>query len=338
MESAAAGRPVKPRPDLAARLLSPRPFPHEIAAAVYVVAGIAVLERLPVTYPRLGLLLAGWRPMAWAAVPALVAILVRRAVRRKRGLAPGFPAVAEAAIFARAAMVLVPVLSVHFMLKSFIYLVNSRTWDAELWNLDRTAHLGISPSLFLTGLFASPNFLNWVDLAYSSFYFFLVAGTIPVLLLLPSPSRRMAFLAAYMFIWIVGSILYLALPSWGPVFVVPNVFSDTLQHMPATVRVQEELFRELSSLVRTPLAPRFVYFGCVGAFPSLHVAVVTIFTVASRSVSRRWFQVNVGITALILLGSVLTGYHYLLDGWAGIALGWGVCALGRWLFPDPAAA
>lgn len=322
--------------DLAARLCSPRPFPHEVVAFLYVVAGVVLLERLPVTYSRAGLVLAAWLPGSWTAVFGLVLFGLRELWRRRRGQPPPLPRRAEALLFLRAALVLVPVFSVHFLLKSFIYLVNPRTWDRFLWEADRVLHLGLSPSLLLTGLFTNGTALAFLDIVYSNLYFLILVVSVPALLVLPPPNRRMAFLAAYVFVWIAGSVLYLAFPSWGPVFVVSDVFAETLRHMPATVRVQAALFGEISSLVRAPLAPRFIRLGCVAAFPSLHLAVVTVFAVGSRWVSRVWFLASLVVVLLMLIGSVVTGYHYLVDAWAGIALGAGACVAGRKLFPDRA--
>lgn len=320
------------------RLRSWRPFPHEVAAAVFVVVGFVLLERLPVTYPREALLLAASLPMAWFAGFTAVLLVGREAARRLRGRPRPVAFATEGLVLARAALVLVPVLSVHFLLKSFIWLVNPRTWDAQLWELDRVVHLGLSPTLFLTAAFADGTFLRFLDVVYSSAYFLLIVVSVPVLLVVPEPGRRMAFVAAYAFIWMAGSVVYLALPSWGPVFVVSGLFSDVLRHMPATVSVQEVLFGEISSLVNQPLAPRVVRYGSVAAFPSLHLAVVTVFTVASRRVSGRWFLANLVLVVLMLVGSVVTGYHYLVDGWAGIALGLAACAAGSRLFPVPRAA
>ena len=199
--------------------------------------------------------------------------------------------------------------------------MNPRTWDAFLWEADRVVHLGLSPTVLLTNAFTSGAFLRFLDVVYSNLYFVLIAGSVPALLVLPELNRRMAFLAAYTFVWIAGSVVYLAFPSWGPVFVVSSLFAETLRNMPATVHVQEVLFGEISSLVQHPLAPRIIRFGSVAAFPSLHLAVVTTLAVGSRWVSRRWFLANLVVVVLMLVGSVVTGYHYLVDGWAGIVLG-----------------
>ncbi len=333
--------PVVPeRPPLEVRVRSLRPFPHEVAALLYVAAGCLVLELLPVTYPRKALLLASRLPATVIAAAGLVAVAARRAASwwRGRSLAPSRrpPSTVgtDLVVLLRAAATLVPVLSVHFLLKSFIHLINPRTWDAALWTIDQTALFGLSPSVLATELFTNHRFLQFLDLFYSSLYFFLIVLSVPLLLVVPTLPRRMAFLAAYTSMWIAGSIVYLAVPSWGPVFVVSEAFADVLRHMPATVGVQSVLFEELSSLVRNPLAPRVVRFGSVAAFPSLHLAVVTVFAAASRWTSRPWFVGNVVVVLVMLIGSVVTGYHYLVDGWAGILLGLAACSFGRRVFPD----
>ena len=58
----------------------------------------------------------------------------------------------------------------HFLLKSSIYLINSRTWDAQLLRLDRALHFGISPSLFLVELFKSPAAYRAIRLYYATVY------------------------------------------------------------------------------------------------------------------------------------------------------------------------
>jgi membrane-associated phospholipid phosphatase len=52
----------------------------------------------------------------------------------------------------------------------------------------------------------------------------------------------------------------------------------------------------------------------------MHLAEVMLLALASRPISRTWFRWNLGIVAVMLFGSVVTGFHYLIDGYAGIAL------------------
>jgi len=316
-------RDARRRDDIASRVRSLRPFPHEVVALAFVAAGIVVLERLPVTYPRTALLRVWAVPIAVVCGLALAIALGARFLRRRRG-GLGLDPVTDVVLLVRSGAVLVLTLSVHFLLKSFIYLINPRVWDRQLDRLDQAIHLGISPSTFLTTLLHNGLFLHFVDIVYSGLYFFVIVGYTAILLGLLPPRRKLAFTAAFLLVWIVGVVIYIALPTWGPVFVFPDEFVGTLQSMPTTAMVQRALFQEISSLVRNPLGPRVVHFGCVAAFPSLHVAVIALFTLASRTISRRWFQVNLLLLLIMVVGSVITGYHYLVDSYAGLILA-GAC-------------
>ena len=60
----------------------------------------------------------------------------------------------------------------------------------------------------------------------------------------------------------------------------------------------------------------------MAAFPSLHVAFQTLVFLWMRRVWR-WGEIVFGVFAVaILIGSLVTGWHYLIDGIAGIALAW----------------
>jgi hypothetical protein len=317
---------------LSRRLSSIRPLPHEAISAVYVAVGILALERLPVTYPRSAILLAFADKVALVGGLAVVGIAARRYFfRRAEGRPDPTPVRLEGLVVLRSVLCLLPVLSLHFLIKSFIHLLNPRTWDVSLLQWDRFFFLGLSPSLFFTGLFNHPSFLHAIDIVYSVLYALIVVGSCGAFLSLLTPARRLAFTAAWAFLWIAGSLLYVALPSWGPVFVVPQIFEGVLQKMPATVGVQSVLFKEIASLMAHPYSERLVRFGSVAAFPSLHLGAITVITLASRGVSRTWFVLNGLFVLLMLIGSVVTGYHYLVDGWAGILLGLGVWKAGRLL-------
>lgn len=309
--------------DFASRVGSLRPFPHEIVALTFVAAGIVVLERLPVTYPRTALLRVWALPIAVVCGLALAIGLAAAFLRRRHG-GPGLDPVTDVVFLVRSGIVLVLTLSVHFLLKSFIYLINPRVWDRQLDGLDQTIHLGVSPSIFLTTLLHNGLLLHFVDIVYSGLYFFILVAYTAILLGLLPPRRKLAFTAAFLLLWIVGMVIYIALPTWGPAFVFPDEFADTLPSMPNTATVQGVLFGEISSLVRNPFGPRVVRFGCVAAFPSLHVAVITLFALASRTISRRWFEANIVLLLVMVVGSVITGYHYLVDSYAGVILA-GAC-------------
>jgi membrane-associated phospholipid phosphatase len=58
----------------------------------------------------------------------------------------------------------------------------------------------------------------------------------------------------------------------------------------------------------------------ISAFPSLHVATAVLFALYA---SRRWGRIGLALwafAATILVGSVVLGWHYAVDGYAGALL------------------
>jgi membrane-associated phospholipid phosphatase len=61
-------------------------------------------------------------------------------------------------------------------------------------------------------------------------------------------------------------------------------------------------------------------FGGISAMPSIHLAMATLFALLAFSV-RRWLGiVFIGYVLVIQIGSVILGWHYAVDGYAGILL------------------
>jgi hypothetical protein len=290
---------------------------HEIVSGLFCVGGVILLERMPVTYPRSALLVAYASPIALIFVIAVAIAAIRR---RNRNLL-----IADAKEIARCCITLAIVFAVAFVLKSFIHLINSRVWDRQLFVLDRDLHFGFSPTLFFVTLFRSPPFLAFVDVYYTLVdYLLFLFGTATMYALLDSRRRRQ-FGAAFVLMWIVSTVLYLLVPSWGPAFSARGLVEPALRFMPRTVWLQSQLYRELSSLVRAPTAPRVAYFGGVAAFPSLHVAYVALLAIAARHVARFGFAIAILAVVLMQIGSVITGYHFMIDGYAGVMI-----AAGSW--------
>ncbi|HEX7191423.1 MAG TPA: phosphatase PAP2 family protein [Thermoanaerobaculia bacterium] len=290
---------------------------HEIVAAVFCVIGIVLLERMPVTYPRSALLLTYASPIA---IIFGISIAIAAIRRRNRMLL-----IQDAKEIARACFTLAIVFAVSFLLKTFTYLINPRVYDQQLFALDRKLHFGYSPTLFFVALFNQTKFLQFMDIFYTVIdYALFVFGTSAMFALLDS-RRRFQYGAAYVLMWLTSTILYVVIPSWGPAFSATTLVEPALRHMPRTVWLQSQLYRELSTLIKAPLAPRIAYFGGVAAFPSLHVACVTLLAIASRHVARFGFAIAVLAVVLMQLGSVITGYHFMIDGYAGILI-----AAGSW--------
>jgi membrane-associated phospholipid phosphatase len=112
-------------------------------------------------------------------------------------------------------------------------------------------------------------------------------------------------------------------PSIGPAYSFPGIWSAAEPFLQLSRHFQAVLIKNYQAVLRLPSGGSVgdvqLMFG-VAAFPSLHVAFQTFTFLWMRRV---WIsgQVVFGIFALvILIGSVITGWHYLIDGIAGIVM------------------
>jgi membrane-associated phospholipid phosphatase len=171
-------------------------------------------------------------------------------------------------------------------------------------------------------------FYRVIDFYYAVLYGLIIITYPSIFVAIAGTHLRRTFATSFVLVMILGWIGYVALPSWGPVFIEPEEFEASLTYMPMTVKIQSQIFEETYSLVRNPLGRRSIVYGGIAAFPSLHVAILTLFALVSRKISKTWFKINVLFVLLMIIGSVVTGYHYLIDAYAGLILGWGVYWLG----------
>lgn len=204
----------------------------------------------------------------------------------------------------------------HLILKTYIPLINPGNFDALLQQVDSILGAGHDPVVGVLSLLSAPSWHRWFDILYSNIYFLALWAGVVVFFAFLRGRSRIAFFNSFFIMWQLGLVLYVLLPSWGPVFVRPELFQETLMNMPATVAVQRQLFLETSSLVAGQYDVVVRFFG-LAAFPSLHVAVFVLYALWAPKVGKVWVLWNVVLIPLILLGSMLTGYHYLIDGIVG---------------------
>jgi hypothetical protein len=204
----------------------------------------------------------------------------------------------------------------HMTFKVYIPVINPGNYDALFYRLDQALFAGHDPVALVLGLFTNPTLLRAFDALYSGLYFFLLWGGVVVSFAFLERDRRTTFFSSFVMMWQLGLLLYILLPSWGPVFTHPDLFEETLQHFPLTVMVQSGLYKETAAIVQGQYNIVIHFFG-LAAFPSLHVAVFVLYGLWGRLIHRAWFYWNALVGVLIFIGSMLTGYHYLVDGLGG---------------------
>lgn len=202
-------------------------------------------------------------------------------------------------------------------LKSFLPLVIDKRYDRELHLIDKALFFGHEPATFLhevlgTGIAA--HFLSTIYLWFLP----LVPLALTAWLIWPKNiSYGYWFATSQCIAWTLGTISYYMLPTLGPGFEYPWLYTD-LAHT-GTTDLMEAL-----SYGRAPI----IYGGMKGevqsvaGFASLHcgitllVALMTQYTIRWRPA--HWLMwTNFGLT---IVATLYFGWHYIADDIAGIVL------------------
>jgi hypothetical protein len=210
-------------------------------------------------------------------------------------------------------------------IKLAVPLLHPRLFDQELWDLDAKLFLGHSPNEFFLALFSAPAVLRAIDWSYANIFYasLLIASAF----FASSTSRRLrvAFMNSNVLLWLAGAWLYVAVPSLGPAYRFPEVWLPLAGLLDRTQTLQRVLMSNYQSVLAflhgAANRPVQILFG-IAAFPSLHVGFQTLAFLWMRRMWRGGEVIFGVFVVAILIGSLVTGWHYLIDGIAGIALAW----------------
>jgi hypothetical protein len=225
--------------------------------------------------------------------------------------------------------------------KAAIPSLNPFSWDRAFINLDRLLHFGVDPWRLLQPVIGFP-WITWaINMAYN-FWFVLMFGLWFWFAFQNRHSQlRDRFFFAFSLAWLVGGgVMALVFSSAGPVYlanmgIADNPYSDLMAYLH---RVHDEVVPlwalNAQQLLWDGYTKPDVQFLGISAFPSMHNAIVTVFACAAWNVNRSFGKALVAYAAVILVGSVHLGWHYAVDGYAGIAIGlacWNVAGhVARW--------
>jgi hypothetical protein len=223
-------------------------------------------------------------------------------------------------------MAIFSALTVHAYgwIKLAVPLLHHQLFDRQVSDLGRAIFFGYSPGAFIAALFSSPLIMRAIDWAYANL--FILTLNVSVVCFVSSPSRRLrvAFMDANTTMWLIGAWVYLAVPTLGPAYVYPESFLPLAPLLPHTQVLQRMLmsnYQAVLGYLHGARQPVNIFLG-IGAFPSLHVAFQALVWLWMRRLWR-WAGFLFGLIAItIFLGSVITGWHYFMDGVAGFVLAW----------------
>lgn len=217
-------------------------------------------------------------------------------------------------------------------LKPVIPAIKPFSWDESFMALDRTLHFGMDPWAILQPVLG----YDWVtfalNIAYNFWFIALFSAWFWFGFQRQSNELRTRFFLAYMLAWFAGGgLLAVMFSSAGPVYygrigLSPDPYVPLFSYLnDANTRIPL-WFLQTQQMLWDGYTGKGEALG-ISAMPSMHNASAALFALAFAKVSRKlgWFF---GIyAAVILVGSVHLGWHYAVDGYAGILLG----ALSWWV-------
>ena len=177
--------------------------------------------------------------------------------------------------------------------------------DASLAHWD--AALGYDTVAVLARVASHPWLRFVLNRLYESTDLFLILAPLPAFL---RDDRRVmrVYLRAMIYAFLAGSLFYYFFPSSGPA----RFFRS-----PDFLPLQRATFMKFQQVhMRLPVT---TYLGGMIAFPSFHVAWAALTTYAARP-DRRLFRAVAVWNALVIVSTVLLGWHYVVDVPAGLLL------------------
>jgi hypothetical protein len=204
--------------------------------------------------------------------------------------------------------------------KLMVPALNPRLWDAELAALDQLLLGGLDANIVLLQLVSDAP--RWVASALDFYYSLFVPITLAATawFLTSGPRLRFAFLSGIVVLWSIGFWFYIAVPALGPVFVYADVLPQNFALFPraaASQRILLENYQKVHLLISGESVDLVRFYG-VAAMPSLHVAAPAFFCLWAWRFDRRSRVLFGTMAVLNFIGAVALGWHYAVDGWAGI--------------------
>lgn len=189
--------------------------------------------------------------------------------------------------------------------------------DGLLLDWDRWLFAGHSPSVLLHDLLGQ-HAAAWVLTGWYESFHTLVVVAFPAAVVM---ARRMrdayVGIAALVWVWILGTASYYAIPSLGPFASAPREFAG-LSH--TTIQdTQVRYMAQRADLLAHPAAPDA--FGQVAAFASLHVGVTAVILGIAWWHRLRWSTAALVVFLLgTMVATVYFGWHFAVDDVAGLAI------------------
>jgi len=230
-------------------------------------------------------------------------------------------------------------------LKPAIPEINPFSWDTTFMEIDRILHLGFDPWVLLQPVMGFDVVTYLVNIAYNFWFLALCGAWFWFGFRERADELRTRFFLSYMLAWwLGGGLLAVLFSSAGPVYysnlgLSPDPYTGLFAYLHDVDSRIPLWFLKTQAMLWDGYTGKIPALG-ISAFPSMHNASAVLFALAFARVSRGVGLAFGAYAAVILLGSVHLGWHYAVDGYAGIAVGlfawWLAGPVARWFTALPA--
>lgn len=203
--------------------------------------------------------------------------------------------------------------------KSMAPFVHEKIYDQPLADIDKFLFAGHDPAAVLHAWFGTGLAAHFFSAVYI-IWIALVPVTIAIALVWTRHTRAGEwYVTAVAVDWALGAVLYVVLPTVGPIYSDRAAFAD----LPDTYvsRLASSMWDDRVTVMADPVGAGTLQ--TIAAFASLHVGIMmTICLIVQLVGLPRWVRISAwtffGLTAL---STVYLGWHFFVDVIAGMALG-----------------
>jgi hypothetical protein len=229
-------------------------------------------------------------------------------------------------------------LAVFSAAKQTIPVIHPFAWDAAIEQVGRRMHGGRHMWQWLQPIVGHPTVTIALDEYYHMGWALLVLGTLALVIVSPPSALRQRYItASVLLLFLVGTLVALALSSAGPPYYDHVVYGpDPYAQLFAYLGTVGKVRPLMSSGGRDALWAAYRHgvdaFGLgISAMPSMHVATATLVACLAFAVSP-WLGLAASVcTVLMAIASIALGWHYALDGYVGALLAIVVWWIAGWM-------
>ena len=229
-------------------------------------------------------------------------------------------------------------------LKPAIPAIHPFAWDETFMHIDRALHFGIDPWVILQPILGYAYVTFAINMAYNFWFVALFSAWFWFGFQRQAGELRTRFFLSYMLAWwLGGGLLAVMFSSAGPVYygrigLSPDPYVGLFAYLNDAVTRIPLWFLDTQAMLWDGYIGKIQALG-ISAMPSMHNASAVLFALAFSKVSKKlgWFFAC--YAGVILVGSVHLGWHYAIDGYAGILIAltswWLAGIAARWFAARP---